>query len=362
MRNAVSEIQFEIGSLFNNPDKPIHIKTIENRYGVNKNIFMASIGLEKYFIKLSDKNSNALTSKVAQYLSVPEQISHIETSTKHILIEKFIHGKLLTDIILETEKSNPSKSAIELENEKNNALKHLYESAKTKTTYSEIFQSQVNTLFFKRLFGDRFKQYYKNTNFEELFDKRIILNGKNYPSVNTILDNIKTRYYQLDKNKEIDVVLGHGDAHHQNILIEDYTNNIYFIDNEYNSFLSINMEIAKPYYIDLLGNYFFFFNKDLLKFFEVNKYQVSQDYIHINISIKKRPEQRIEIAKNKIEVFNKLLIECDDVFSVNDYLLLCHMLSRNPQTYDKDVLPIFLGYINIINNLDIYKPGNLFDF
>lgn len=122
------------------------------------------------------------------------------------------------------------------------------------------------------------------------------------------------------------------------------------------------MEIAKPYYIDLLGNYFFFFNETLLKMISVDNFQIYKDSIEIKLSTNFIPKLRLGITQNKIETFKNLIAVCNDPISVNDYLVMSHILSRDPNSYDKEIIPLFLAYIPILNSFNILKPDELFIF
>ncbi len=343
----------------------IHILRIRNNYGTNKNVFKLKINYQKnnYFIKISDQQINGERKKISNYLNIPKLYYQKSIPLGIIEIFEYIEGSLFTDILLKKEnKKEKHFGILELEDKKNQYLLSMYLKTMERTPYANILHSKGNNLFYKRLKGDRFKEYYENSKFENLFDKTLIINGLRYPSVNEILNDIEKKYELINKNLHIRTIYGHGDIHHQNILIEKETSKLFFIDNEYNSQIPINMEIAKPYYIDLLGNYFFFFNDVLSQMISVKKYEINKKNINIKLKINFIPKLRLAITKNKIKIFKKLLDTCNDPISVNNYLVMCHILSRNPNDYDKDIIPIFLAYVPILNSFNISKPEELFIF
>ncbi|HVX92710.1 MAG TPA: hypothetical protein VHA74_01195 [Candidatus Dojkabacteria bacterium] len=342
----------------------ISVTRIPNYYGTNRNVFIVSLNQDKidYFAKVTKSNNIRFNTEVSEHINVPKRYLSTPTKLGNIEFYHYIKGELLTDILLNSQ-GNPKKENITLkhENDKNKSLLSMYKRTKVSVPYNKILRNKANDLFYKRLFGNRFDEYYKNAIFKELFAKKLVINGKKFSSVNTIINRIKNKYCEIDIDKNVEAILGHGDAHHQNILIENTSNNIYFIDNEYNSLTSLNMEIAKPYYIDLLGNYFFFFNEQLLDIFEVEKYYINADSIEILIKLKSIPTLRVKTAENKISIFKNLLKKCDDPIKLNDYLLMSHLLSRNPSLYAKKILPIFIAYIPIIASFNTLKPQDLFD-
>ncbi|MDD3475065.1 MAG: hypothetical protein PHP08_04200 [Candidatus Dojkabacteria bacterium] len=342
----------------------ISIKRIKNNYGTNRNVFKVVINNHsKYFLKISNQYITKDKQKISNYLNTPTLYFQKSVPLGLIEIFEYIEGSLLTDLLLQSDnKSDKYLKILELEKKKNKNLLSMYSKTLKMIPYQDIMNSKGNHLFYKRLTENRFKEYYYNTNLEKLFDKVLIINGFQHPSIKKIIDDIKDKYESIDTSFSVKTVYGHGDIHHQNIIVEKNTSELFFIDNEYNSQIPINMEIAKPYYIDLLGSYFFFFNEALLKMISVDNYQIYKDSIDIKLSTNFTPKLRLGITQNKIETFKNILNVCNDPISVNDYLVMSHILSRDPNSYDKRVIPLFLAYIPILSSFNILKPEELFIF
>ncbi len=340
----------------------LSIEHIDNRYGINKEVYKVFTNDMTYFIKISDKKRNILTNQLNNYLCIPQNYSSQSSQKRNLIIDEYVDGKLFTDIVLQAEKTIEMEDVLKLEKKKNEALLKMYSGTKSIKRYFDVINSEANCLYFESLLGNRYIEYYDNKRFKDLFSKKLIINGNTYDSVNEIIFGLKEKYLTIKQDYKIRTILGHGDAHHQNILVENKTSKIYFIDNEYNSFIPINMELAKPYYIDILGNFFFFFNSELLKYIEVILFSISDEKIRIDTKTKKLPKLRIKIAQNKINTFKELIRDCNDPISLNEYLIMCHMLSRNPSKYSEKVLPIFLAYIPILNSFNSLKPEELFKF
>lgn len=342
----------------------LSLERMNNIYGTNRNVFKLKVDdLNNFFLKISNHNRKKGKERISNYLNTPNLLFCKPSSWGNIEIYEYIEGVLFTDFILEKEHSKEEHQIVErLEGKKNKSLLSMYLKTQQITPYQDIVNSKGNYLFYKRLTGNRFKKYYNNTNLEKLFDKVLIINGFQYPSIKEIIENIKNKYRAINLNFSVKTVYGHGDIHHQNIIVEKTTSEFFFIDNEYNSQIPINMEIAKPYYIDLLGNYFFFFNETLLKMISVDNFQIYKDSIEIKLSTNFIPKLRLGITQNKIETFKNLIAVCNDPISVNDYLVMSHILSRDPNSYDKEIIPLFLAYIPILNSFNILKPDELFIF
>lgn len=347
----------------NSSDK-LSLERINNIYGTNRNVFKLKVNdLNNFFLKISNHNRKKEEERISNYLNTPNLLFCEPSSWGNIEIYEYIEGQLFTDLILEKQYTQKEHQIVErLEKKKNKSLLSMYLKTQQVTPYLDIINSKGNYLFYKRLTENRFKKYYNNTNLGKLFDKVLIINEFQYPSIKEIIENIKYKYESINLNFSVKTVYGHGDIHHQNIIVEKNTSEMFFVDNEYNSQIPINMEIAKPYYIDLLGNYFFFFNETLLKMISVDNYQIYKDRIEIKLSTNFMPKLRLGITRNKIETFKNLLDVCNDPISVNDYLVMSHILSRDPNSYDKEVIPLFLAYIPILNSFNILKPDELFIF
>ena len=338
------------------------VTKLPNKYGLNPNIFYASNGKKEYFIKYINHPGKLTNTdnRLEKYLNLPTRELTLEKQGYTVEVSSYIKGTLFTDVFLKDEYKNNDITHINLEDRKNKYLRNLYNQTKGVVRYAEVDSCITNKLYKNRFLGDRYSEYYRNMLFQNIFDRNIVLNGRGYPSINTVVEKIRNKYEKINGNKDVTIVLGHGDAHHQNIILEETTSKIYFIDCEYSSFIPMSMELAKPYYIDLFGTLFFFYNDVLLKYFDVRKCEIIDDKVNLRIILKELPKLRLQLVQNKISNFSDLMADDTDQLNLNDYLIINHMLSRNPNQYNAKVLPVFLSLVPLLNDFNVMKPEELF--
>lgn len=347
--------------------KIISIEQLKNKYGMNQQIYKLKTSDETfYFMKISQDNSLHEADgykKLSAYLPLPKLKFTGIVLNKAIILYEYEEGVMMTDFFIEQIALNKADKFIKIEDHKNKLLYDMYLSTKGKINYDKYITSKTNDLFQRRLLGERFESYYGHqSELNSLLNKNIILNGKSKSKPIELINIIKKKYLKGNNIDDIDSVLGHGDAHHQNIIYDEVRNEIRFIDYEYTDNIPIKMELAKPYYIDLLGTLFFFFEDDLLQYFEVQISETQLDSPKLNIRVKSLPSARIELTKNKIEYFNSILNEAVDPLTLNDYLMMCHILSRNPNNYSLKAQYLFLGFIYAFNDFNPLDPNSLFEY
>ena len=367
-RLVISEIEHDLNL------EVIGITRVTKIYGSNANSYLIKAidkdGIEyDFFLKFifdNDISREVLgTGILSKYLKVPRILDYRDAPgmKKWVLYEK-INGKLLSELYLHNNTFNTDKLT-DMERIKEESLVELYTQSNSKLIdYDTYKHLHANNLFQKRLFGDRYKDFYHQNGISKHLDSNIIVNGKKLPkTINQVFQSIKQTHKKQAKikDKSVQAYLSHGDAHHGNIILTD-NNEYYFIDNEYWGYLPVSMELAKPYYNDFLGDLFFHQHDLLTSIFKIKNVILGND-INVDIDINKDIlSPRLAITNEKIKIRKKLIDSNTDFLSLNDYLFMCHTLNKNPNLYPEDVKILFLIFSIIIFDFDPQRPESIFDY
>jgi thiamine kinase-like enzyme len=353
----------------------IKIKKISKKNCSTKNVFFVNTISKqnlkiKYFLKFNrDKNikDEIKGAKfIGNFIKTPKIILFSEKTFNYndewVLFE-FVDGYLMSNIFMKAI-NNPSKikSFYVYEKLKELNLRKLHSQKTKKINYTEYLESRTNKLFYKRLFGHRYKEFYgrNKKNISSKFDRRIFINGNELPfTINQIISNIKEKYKDT-KTKSVQAIMGHGDVHHGNIILNK---DVYFIDNEYAGYIPPFMDLAKAYYNDYLGILFFHYHDVLNKLFKIEKYMDNGEEIHIAIKTSRKIDYFIEVVKIKL-LFRKNTINRNtrDFISLNDYLVLCHMLTKNPNLFSKTSQRLFIVFAILLASFDPFKPNSIYKY
>jgi hypothetical protein len=353
--------------------KVISIERITKIYGSNAESFLLTLSSSKkrtttYFLKFEDKDRAnreiAGTKFVERFLPIPKILLAQKgkaPSVRWILFES-VRGQLMAEKYLNIKSENDFKLFCELEQQKEVLLKFLYDQPATKISRGEYDTLPANRLFRERLCGDQYENFFKTgkKNISQYFDRYISINAHNFPlTVNEIFDSIRKKY-STQKDKRITVYMGHGDAHHGNIIAG---RELKFIDNEYAGFLPPFMELAKPYYNDFLGVLFFHYHETLKQYFNIQHFEDDGTRLSFKIAAPQKLTRAIEITKIKLSSRKKWAnAATDDFLLLNDYLILSHALTKNPNAYPLEVQLLFLAFIEILAQFDPFDPESIYRF
>jgi thiamine kinase-like enzyme len=353
----------------------VGIERVTKVYGTNSNSFiLTSLNPQKeesrYFLKFNDAEFMDLetqkATEIAQFLPTPKVIMNAPVDGQPGIkwgLFQHLAGKLITEKFIQQDYEEDSSDLIIIERQKENLLQEMYNAGSKSITLEEYRNCRANNLFEKRLFGPRFNEFFSggSDNVSQYFDYSIYLNGKKISSsISSIFDGLRNKYLHLSQ-KEIITRMSHGDAHHGNIIIDD-NNRIWFIDNEYAGQLPAYLELSKPYYNDFIGELFYHYHSTLSGYFDVKSVETSAKKLNVEIQLKRPLGPRLDVTKIKIESRSSQLKDNHDPISLNDYLIMCHTLTKNPNNYPDDVKWLFLVFIPIINQFDALKPESIYDF
>lgn len=353
--------------------KVVSIERITKIYGSNAKSFLLTLSSTKkrtttYFLKFEDEDRAnreiAGTKFVEKFLSVPKILLAPKGKTPFtgwILFES-VRGKLMAEKYLNIKSENDFKVFCELEQRKEDLLRSLYAQPAIKISRDEYDALPANRLFRERLSGNQYKNFFsvKRDNVSRYFDRHVSINAHEFPlTINEIFDSIR-RKYSTQNNKVVAAYMGHGDAHHGNIIAG---HGLKFIDNEYAGFLPPFMELAKPYYNDFLGVLFFHHHETLARYFQIQNFEDTGTRLSFKIATPQKIADAIKITKIKLSSRKKWAnAATDDFLSLNDYLILSHTLTKNPNTYPLEAQLLFLAFTEILTQFDSCDPESIYRF
>lgn len=342
------------------------IKKFDNKYWTSNSLYIICSNIWKFFVKVFCKNKGE---EFYWYEQISQHVPTIGLQVRfmiresEILIYEYFESETMVDLVLGAEGLfwERIEKILEYEKKKNDWLKKMYTSTKWKITWREYLDQPVNRLFMEKLTWEVFDQYYSSQNpIAQLLKKKITLNGIKFPRTwDQILQDLKEKAKRINPNEVIDSVYWHWDIHHFNVLIWK-TGEIKVIDFEYASLLPINMEMAKPYYIDLIGVLFFFFQDILDAKFSLDKSVDTDADLNLEITYHGWLEHRIAITKEKIGTFSSLLNWSKDFFSFNDYVVMAHVFSHNPNNYSEFSQLLFAVFLQLLDNSNLFYPEKIF--
>lgn len=360
--------------------KNFEVKDFNNVFGTSSGHFIIKdldkVSLNKYFVKFFRDDSSAReiegSKTLGKYINVPSVI-HVNIS-EGFAIWEYISGKLLIEKVHRSERTKRDfEEILYIEQQKESQIQNLHLNTISSCTADEYLRSPTNDLFYKRINGERFHNYYNDKLIiegnEGLLTKNIVLNGKNYGvSCLELLNSIGRNLLSLKYSSIfVPTVLDHGDAHNWNIIISE-PGKIYFIDQEYYGNIPFNMALSKPYYSDLLGSLFYFYPQLMRNFFEFRRYDdTDKKNVFIDIKTKAPFDLRMKLAEIKVNTRKETLRRFPkttqiDFLSLNEYILLSHALARDPKLLSKENFILFFAFFPILMEFDPFEPLNLYRY
>lgn len=353
--------------------KILEFHPIRNIYSSSVNNFIVlTENRDEYFLRL--EKSESLDSEIkgnlllGKYFRVPKILLTADRTVNNPtwLLTEYNAGTLMSEYFLKEEKNRAKSNLDELvamEIEKEEELIKSYKQHKL-LTKEELKKSIGHKLFAQRVLGSRIKEFYSvESTVGAFLNYKFKINGKLYDyTLMERLNEIKRKLEEEDF-KHYKTYFGHNDAHHGNIILEHGTKGaerFIFIDCEYADYVTPLQDLTKPYYNDFIGIYFFYFPNFIraaVKNVSIN-IDNEKEIVDINLDINKNfLDFRARIAEAKIKV-RKNYLE-DDFLNMSDYLLIAHMLTKNPNHYPIDIQIIFLVFAYQISEMDYKNPSSL---
>jgi hypothetical protein len=353
-------------------EKIISLNPISNIYSSSIHNFEVTTATSKRYFLRMEKNAPLDTElkgtiMLSNYLKVSEiLISKPRTKNNPSwLLTNFYEGKLMSEYFCNEEATDNflsfNENLLKLEEKKELELIKSYKNTRS-LNKREIIKTTGSKLFSGRVLGERKNEYYDSNNntIGSLFNKNFIINGREFNySPKDLLEKIKSKLEAQD-SQIYTTYLGHNDAHQGNILIEDKSQEFVLIDCEYADYATAYQDLAKPYYIDYLGTYFFYFPKFMRRHIKELSFKLKGDKIAIDFKIEENfIKARAELVKIKLNA-RKNYLNGNDFLTLNEYLLICHLLTKNPNNYPLDLQILFLATTFALNEFNPNEPEDLF--
>lgn len=356
---SLGQIEEQLGA------KVESVVPFQNRYGMSQTLFKVEAGGASYFLKAHSANQGqeyAGYMAFKDYVPTPELRARVDSRGTDVLLFDYYPSMMMCDMVVETERVGGDFSTIlAAEDRKNSALRRVYDATQRTTTFSEYLEAPVNRLFSQKLLGSVFDRYYgEEAPIRESLGAQVRLNGHLFPRTGLeIMQDIQERLTGIDPATTADSVLGHGDLHHMNVLYGADGEKV--IDFEYHSQIPVAMELAKPYYIDYVGTLFFFFQQHFASHFQFDRSDLQDGILNLEINQTALLAGRVALTENKVRQFGDLIAQGRDFLSFNDYLVMCHTLSHNPNNYSADTQLLFTAMLPILAEFDYSNPASLLD-
>ena len=321
--------------------KNVNIKDITTKYSSNPNIgYILNNNDIKFFYKLKRNEFESVYHEYNGYhklkLFYNDLIEEAKTDNNfNFIYYNYINHDVFMDYFLDIDKYFFRIVDIQLQ-QNELLLNGFLNSITTNTTINE----NIHKLFYSRLFDRWFSWDYDN-----IFNKNIIINDIEYNKVN--LEEIK-KILNPEYLDKLIKVYSFGDNHAGNIIIEKDTNKCYNIDYEYASVAHPCLHMAKNIFNDIYSDILYdkcddiIYDKLELNIIKHNYILSEEKKILLEIKIKGVIEEFLLICiKNNIN--KELLKDFDKVLRYS--LFCCCVLTKKIDINNpKSIMKLALGY------------------
>lgn len=187
---------------------------------------------------------------------------------KQILIYEFFEFPSLFNVVrdLETGKREDTEQVVEIQRSADRQLFQIYRQTLQPLSPTENAKSPVHQLFHYRLVGGRFTEFYHGSEitlpretikFEQLAQLKWTINGVEFQE--TLGELVQKAKKILDPNQEeVFSVIGHGDAHNGNVLVDEKNANLIYFDPAFAGRHSPLLDLAKPVFHNCFATWMYF--------------------------------------------------------------------------------------------------------
>ena len=188
-----------------------------------------------------------------------------ESEEQHVMLYEVVDTPTMFDACraVETGAARNEADLIAAQTRSDEALLKLYEKSLRWQTAEQNAVSPVFQLFYQRLIGGRFDQFYKGQivpyfelPWEEIAKLKWVINGKRHqlPLVK-LVENAKRL---LNPAQEGPVIAGHGDAHNGNLFYRGPAEDLLYFDPAFAGLHHPLIDLAKPLYHNTLAQWMYF--------------------------------------------------------------------------------------------------------
>ncbi|BDC51281.1 hypothetical protein F183_A35970 [Bryobacterales bacterium F-183] len=188
-----------------------------------------------------------------------------ESEEQHVMLYEVVETPTMFDACraVEAGEADNTQDLIAAQRRSDITLFSLYERSLCWQTAAENASSPVFQLFYHRLTGGRYDQFYSGQQFpylempwERLIDLPWVINGREYDKpIRTLLsDAIRL----LNPAQEGPVVAGHGDAHNGNVFYRGPKQDLLYFDPAFAGYHHPLIDLTKPLYHNTLAQWMYF--------------------------------------------------------------------------------------------------------
>ncbi len=280
-----NEVGFKADSVSLNP-QPTSLNSING---------IATTNQERFFFKSHTEDNTEISEYYnadlladAGYNTVKPLFREKEIG-KQVAIYPVINWPVMFDVMGEIEQGTAPKMGdlvLEVEKRECKRLLEIYEKTAKQSNAGQNAGAPVHQLFWHRLKGGRFDQFYKDSSIAipdgqtistyEIFSYSWTINGVVQPR--TLSELITEATSVLEPNQEALTVIGHGDAHFGNVFLEDSKKYLYF-DPAFAGRHSPLLDVTKPLFHNVFAQWMYFPHEQSAEItIEIGNKNIAVDY------------------------------------------------------------------------------------
>lgn len=186
---------------------------------------------------------------------------------KQLLIYEYFDAPSLFNVIweIETGQRQDAASIVAIQQQADDLLWKIYRETLAPVDADEHAQAPVHQLFYHRLTGGRFDQFYRGAEivlpgqhirFEDLATMQWVINGVEFED--TLDELVQQAIEVLQPACRTLAVIGHGDAHNGNVFIDETQGRLIYFDPAFAGRHSPFLDLAKPLFHNVFAIWMYF--------------------------------------------------------------------------------------------------------
>lgn len=236
---------------------------------------------------------------------------------KQLLIYKYFDAPSLFNVVrdLETGKRHDAQKIIAIQQQADETLWQIYRKTLQPLSAQEHAKVPVHQLFYHRLTGGRFAEFYQGReivlprekiHFEQLAQMKWVVNGVEFKD--TLGDLVQKAIKHLDPSQsDTPSIVGHGDAHNGNVFIDENKADLIYFDPAFAGRHSPLLDLTKPLFHNVFAIWMYF-PQEVASTLSIN-YKIQGDTLTVEHDFVPAPV-RVALLRSKLErVLKPLLAE-----------------------------------------------------
>ncbi len=316
--------------------KAVSLNSFNGIYQLNGKAYFFKTHVEEQGILEEYYHANLLNQ--AGY-NIVRPLQTLHEGGRQMVVYPVVRWPVMFDLVRAVESGSAEgdtfESVIAAEKQECARLLAIYEQTLTQSSEEEHARAPIHQLFWHRLAGERYKNFYqgkvvplpahgRNSNtreipFEDLLHYRwtiytkqrsVIAGEWQQPTLGELIERAKVI---LNPTRETATVIGHGDAHFGNVFLEDKKDYLYF-DPAFAGRHAPLLDIVKPFFHNVFATWMYF------------PHEVVQD-LQLSVSLRGSEiivEHNFELTTIRQAIFetklHALYVPLRDILSVRGYL------------------------------------------